>query len=199
MATAPKTGKNKSKKPSQIQLTCLEPLVVTDKAFVNAVTALQKKACDRLDESTESMPDANGLVKDIGKHFRVFTACDGTYGSLQLVLHYKDSEDSSCARRFPNYGMVVDGSASSVKSNGSELTIHLDVTVKAGKPKWQVDELADCVKILAGGQFSVSLELMLDSSSDPFGDAVQLPTTLDVADELGLLYIPGSKFKVACS
>lgn len=183
----------------EIRFQSVSPITVKSDAFVKAIAELQKKVAKRLGEDAGKMPDAKGMLSAIGEHVRVFTARDASHGAVSVSIHYQDEDDCPSTFNFPNYGLVVDGSGSSIMVNGKEVSIVLDVTVKPGKPKWQVDEVAKFAKALSSGRFEVAMKLCLDEATDPFGDSLQLPTSADVPSDMGLPRIPGSVFKVTCS
>ena len=95
------------------------------------------------------------------------------HASLSLSIHYADSDGLPCMRHFPNFGLQVE-SRSTMQSSGGDLATAVDVSVKAGTPKWQADEVRDCVAALSAKHALLTLEYTSSTACDWSGNSTSV-------------------------
>ena len=70
------------------------------------------------------------------------------------------------------------------------------MTIKAGKPKWQLEEISECGKIFKTGRFKLGLNVTLDETTEWGGHSASVTTAQDTPDAFGINAIAASNFFV---
>ena len=135
-----------------------------------------------------------GIERVLSK-LRLFEARDADRGMLSFSIRYRDQDYGSCVRNFPNFGLDVI-SKSTIEHRDDMLHLSVDLIVRAGKAKWQRDELGECTAILESGAYAVSLLVTLDEKSDWAGHSTCVPTRADKHDTVGIPAIPSTYFLI---
>jgi hypothetical protein len=116
-------------------------------------------------------------------------------GMLSFRLAYEDEDETPCVRDFPNFGLDVQ-SDSKLEQVGDRLLLSVDITVKAGKPKWQLAEVSECAKIFESGKFTLALNVTLDETTEWGGHSAFVTTVQDELDFSDETSIPASHFTI---
>jgi hypothetical protein len=90
---------------------------------------------------------------------------DETHGMISLSLNYVNKESIPCTRDFPNFGLEV-SSSSNLSQHDGEVHLDIDFTVKAGSPKWQKNEIAECAEALSSSECAVKILVTLDEKTE---------------------------------
>lgn len=90
---------------------------------------------------------------------------DETHGMISLSLNYVNKENTPCTRDFPNFGLEV-SSISNLSLHDDEVHLNIDFTVKAGSPKWQKNEIAECAEVLSSSECNIKILVTLDEKTE---------------------------------
>lgn len=121
-----------------------------------------------------------------------------TNGSISLSLHYLDDDGISCVRNFPNLGLEVT-SNSSIRESSGDVIVDIDVSLKAGKKKWHLDEIRECEKILASNEYGVTLSYCCDEATDAAGYCVRLALKNGDIKDFGTTFLTAKDFTCSFS
>jgi hypothetical protein len=172
----------------QIQLKTTNPIEIRVEQLLLAVNKLRN---DHGEKKKDKLPVKIG---ELLSRLKIFENRDASNSALGFCLNYEDAEKVPCIRDFPNFGLDVK-SASSIEHRGDTVLLSVDLTVRAGKAKWQVDEVAECARLFSSGGFTMDLMVTLDETTDWGGHSAQVSTLGQVEDSVGLTHIPASHFK----
>ncbi len=171
----------------QISLRTVAPIGIEQSALLGAINDLRKEHGSNK-KAKAPLELENALSK-----LNLFQNRDAENGMLSFRLHYEDEDGVSCTRDFPNFGLDVK-SESKLERGGDELILTVDLTIKAGKPKWQIQEITECAKILSSGNYKMTLSLTLDETTEWAGHSRQVATAADTSDSSTYAAIPGTCF-----
>jgi len=173
----------------QIKLQTKLPIEIDPASLLETVNRLRK---DYGEKKKDKLPVE--LDKILSK-INLFKNRDSENGMLSFRLSYEDAEGGPCTRNFPNFGLDIK-SDSILEQKYNKLFLSVSMTVKAGKAKWQREEILECGAILESRKFKLTLEFTLDETTEWAGHSASVNTTQDVADSRGVHSIPESLFIV---
>jgi hypothetical protein len=146
----------------QINLKSTQPIILDAKESLKRVNEL------RAEKGNTKKGRAPITIDDFVAATKVLEDRSATFGLLELALTYLDTEGVGCIRYFPNFGLEV-VSRSEIKLENDKLLIIIELTVKAGRKKWQVDEVQECIPILTDKNTKFSVQYRCDETTDPAG------------------------------
>lgn len=173
----------------QIRIQTKSPIEIDAATLMEAINDLRKNYGEKKKDKAPIE-----LSKVLPK-MNLFQNRDAEKGMLSFHLSYEDEEKSPCGRNFPNFGLDVK-SDSKLEQMGSKLLLSVDITVKAGKPKWHLEEISECGKIFASGKFQLALNVTLDETTEWRGNSAFVTTFQDKPDSSNLTSIPPSHFTI---
>lgn len=169
----------------QIRLHTNRPITIDPAIFLNTINSLRNEYGEKKkDKAPIALPKALESIN-------LFSKQTADKGMLSFNLSYEDENGIPCVRNFPNFGLDVK-SNSKLEEIDNKLLLSIDITVKAGKPKWQVDEITDCGKIFINDGFNLELNITLDETTDWGGHSAALEIVEATPDSRGLS-IPASQ------
>jgi hypothetical protein len=171
----------------QIQIKTKSTVQIHANDFLEAINDLRQKYGE-----TEELKQPIDLDEALSS-IRLFENRDAEHGMLTLQLHYEDADKTSCTRDFPNFGLEVK-SSSRLEAKNQNLFLDVDITIKAGKKKWQTDEVAECAAIFKRKKFCVSLNVTLDQTAEWAGHSAIVTTVQDAPNAFGIDAIAASHF-----
>lgn len=172
-----------------IRIQTTSPIAIDAVDFISTVNELRKEHGEKKKDKAPIE-----LVKAL-QTMNLFQNRDAEKGMISFNISYEDDNQIPCVRNFPNFGLDVK-SESKFEQIDSKLLLSVDVTVKAGKPKWQIEEISALKKIFEIGNFQISLTLTLDETTDWGGYSSHIKTCHDTPESLGAGSIPVSFFKI---
>ena len=173
----------------QIRIQTKSPIEIDAATLLEAINDLRKEYGDK---KKDKVPIE--LSKVLPK-INLFQNRDAEKGMLSFRLSYEDEDKLPCGRDFPNFGLDVK-SDSKLEQIDSKLLLSVDITVKAGKPKWQIEEISECGKIFSSGKFKLALNVTLDETTEWGGHSAFVTTFQDEPDSSNLKSIPPSHFTI---
>jgi hypothetical protein len=170
-----------------INLKTKKAILIDQSAFLASVNEL------RSSRGATKKSKAPTTIQKLLSNTKVLEVSTEDFGSIGFSIHYQDKEDVPCTRTFPNFGLDV-VSNSTLTSVGDQVSIEVDLTLTAGKKKWQLEEVEECVEIFKGGEYHVSLEYRCDTTSEPAGYAVSVQVLNGISDKFGNTELPNTMF-----
>ena len=171
-----------------ISLKTKKAILVDQSAFLESVNEL------RLERGANKKSKTPTTIQKLLSNTKVLEVSTVDFGSIGFSIHYEDKEGTGCSRKFPNFGLDV-VSKSTLVGIGDQVSIEVDLTLTAGKKKWHLEEVEECVEIFKGGKYQVSLTYSCDTTSDPAGYAVSVQVLNGIADKFGITELPNSMFE----
>jgi hypothetical protein len=126
---------------------------------------------------------------------RLIESRDENSAMLAFRVHYIDDDGIASVMDFPNFGLDISSKSTMIKDN-DQIVIHIDFSIKAGKAKWQKEEIARYKKIFDHSTFGLELNLTLDEETDWGGSSISLQSAQDLSNNLHLAGLPRSLFKI---
>ena len=175
----------------------MKQIRIQSKGYIEIVAAALLEAINDLrkefgDNKKDKAPIE--LSKALSK-INLFQNRNAEKGMLSFRLAYEDEDESPCVRDFPNFGLDVQ-SDSKLEQIGDRLLLSVDITVKAGKAKWQLVEISECAKIFESGKFTLALNVTLDETTEWGGHSAFVTTVQDELDFSDETSIPASHFTI---
>ena len=170
-----------------ISLKTKKAILIDQNAFLASVNEL------RLSRGATKKSKAPTTIQRLLSNTKVLEASTEDFGSVGFAIHYEDKDGCGCNRKFPNFGLDV-VSKSTLSGSGDQVSIEVDLTLTAGKKKWQLEEVEECVEIFKSGKYQVSLEYSCDTISEPAGYAVGVQVLNGIADKFGNTELPNTMF-----
>jgi hypothetical protein len=171
-----------------IHIKSITPIQISADSLLNSVNDLRKEH----GEGKKAKAKVN--IDEILSNLRVLENADSEHSMLSLELVYEDENGTPCSRDFPNYGLDTK-SESKISKDGDLFSVSIDLTLKAGKPKWHGAEIQECASILSSKKFSLRVAYSLDRKSDSAGYSTRVLTNLEDTELSGIV---GSNFEVEC-
>ncbi len=171
----------------QINLRSAAPIDIDQSAFLGTINDLRKEYGSN--KKGKAPIDLETALQKL----KLFQSRDADSGMLSFRLHYEDADGIPCTRDFPNFGLDVK-SESKLERGGDKLILTVDLTIKAGKPKWQSQEIAECAKILSDGNYKIALYVTLDETTEWAGHSSQVATGSDTPDTSAYEAMPAACF-----
>lgn len=171
-----------------IHIRSLSPIKISADYLLNSANELRKEHGEGKKEK------AKVTIDEVLSKLRVLENANSEHSMLSLELDYEDENGTPCSRGFPNYGLDTK-SESKISKDGDVLSVSIDLTVKAGKPKWHGAEIQECASILSSKKFSIRLAYTLDQKTDSAGYSSRVLTNLENPELDGSA---GSNFEVEC-
>ena len=171
-----------------IHIRSITPIQISTDSLLSSVNDLRKEH----GEGKEAKAPVN--IDEILSNLRVLENADSEHSSLSLGLVYEDENGTPCLRNFPNYGLDTK-SESKISKDGDILSVSIDLTIKAGKPKWHLAEIQECASILSSKKFSLRLTYTLDQKTDSAGYSTFVLTNLENPELTGIVE---SNFEFEC-
>lgn len=113
------------------------------------------------------------------------------HGQISFNIRY-----ASCVRKFPNFGLDIT-SDSNIYIVEKDFAINIDLTVKAGKQKWQINEIQECSDIFKRKDVRIEFEYTCDEKTEWFGHSTSLNIRNERNDISGESTIPMSSLEVS--
>lgn len=171
-----------------INLKTTKSILIDQGAFLSSVNSLRQTRGDT------KKTQAPTTIKKLLSNTKILEASTEDFGSINFSISYKDKNGIGCSRDFPSLGMDA-VSKSTLAGSGDQVSIDVDLTMTAGKKKWQLEEIEQCVEIFKSGEFQVALQYRCDTASEPAGYTVGVPVSNGVADKFGNTALPSSLFE----
>ena len=171
-----------------ISLKTKKAILVDQSAFLQSVNEL------RLERGANKKSKTPTTIQKLLSNTKILEASTEDFGSIFFSIHYEDKDGNGCVRNFPNFGLDV-VSKSTLAGIGDQVSIEADLTLTAGKKKWQLEEVEECVEIFKGGKYRVSLEYSCDTTSEPAGYAAGVPVLNGIAAKFGNTELPNTMFE----
>ena len=173
----------------QIRIQSKSPIEIESANLLETINDLRKEFGDKKKDKAPIE-----LSKALSK-VNLFQNRDAEKGMLSFSLAYEDEDELPCVRKFPNFGLDVQ-SDSKLEQIGDRLLLSVDITVKAGKAKWQLVEVSECAKIFESGKFTLALNVTLDETTEWGGHTAFVTTVQDELDFSDETSIPASHFTI---
>jgi len=171
-----------------INLKTKQAILIDQNAFLESVNEL------RLNRGANKKAKTPTTIQKLLSNTKVLEVSTEDFGSIGFSIHYEDKEGTGCNRKFPNFGLDVVSNSTLINS-GDQVSIEVDLSLTAGKKKWQLEEIEECVEIFKSGKFQVSLNYSCDTTSEPAGYAVGVQVLNGIADKFGNPTLPNSMFE----
>lgn len=171
-----------------INLKTKQVILIDQNAFLESVNEL------RLNRGANKKAKTPTTIQKLLATTKVLEVSTDDSGSIGFSIHYEDKEGTGCNRKFPNFGLDV-ASNSTLVGSGDQVSIEVDLTLTAGKKKWQLEEIEECVEIFKSGKYEVSLNYSCDTISEPAGYTVGVQVLNGIADKFGNPILPNSMFE----
>jgi hypothetical protein len=171
-----------------INLKTKQVILIDQNAFLESVNEL------RLNRGANKKAKTATTIQKLLATTKVLEVSTDDSGSISFSIHYEDKEGTGCNRKFPNFGLDV-ASNSTLVGSGDQVSIEVDLTLTAGKKKWQLEEIEECVEIFKSGKYEVSLNYSCDTTSEPAGYTVGVQVLNGIADKFGNPILPNSMFE----
>ncbi len=170
-----------------ISLRTNKSILIDQKAFLESVNGL------RLLRGSTKKAQAPTTIKKLLSNTKVLESETEEFGSIYLSISYNNVEGIPCSRSFPNFGLDV-VSKSTMAVSGDHIAVDIDLTVSAGKKKWQLKEIEECSEIFKDGNFEVTLNYNCDQTTEPAGHSVVVQVLNGNATKFGNTSLPSSFF-----
>ena len=170
-----------------IRLKTKKAILVDQSSFLQSVNELRSERGANKKSKTPT------TIQKLLSNTKVLEVSTEDFGSIDFSIHYVDKEGTGCSRKFPNFGLDV-VSKSTLVGIGDQISIEVDLTLTAGKKKWHLEEVEECVEIFKG-EYQVSLTYSCDTTSEPTGYAVNVQVLNGIADKFGIMELPNSMFE----
>jgi len=177
-------------KKKQIDLKSVNAILIDSSSALEQINALRKE------KGQGEKGKAPITIDKFVASTKVLEERTDECGSLILTLRYTDKEGYTCTRHFPNFGLEV-MSSSSLKLEGPAIAISVNVSVKAGKKKWQTDEVQECIEVLSSKETTCLLEYFCDKSSDSRGYRTYIDVLSGEKNHYDQMVLPISLFELS--
>ena len=168
----------------QISLKSLNPIYVVAQSALDVVNELRKQygknGKQKLPISLEKLIATTKILEQRNED----------YGHVFFSV-----ENDSGFRNFPNFGLEII-SMSTITLIETDIAIQIDLTVRAGKPKWQINEINECADIFKNKYSRITLEYACDEKTDWSGHSVGLKILNEKVDLAGRTSLPTSFLEI---
>lgn len=162
----------------KIKIQTKEPIEIAESSLVEAVNELRRE---------HGEGDADKVPYDLStilQKTRLFENRDADNGMLVFHLCYME-DGRPCSRDFPNFGLEIEANNRLDRADG-RLFLSVDMTITAGRPKWQQKEIAEAGAVLASGEYKLEIFVCLDETTDFGGYSTKVDAVLEPTDAHGL-------------